>query len=169
VPSNRPQKNIRFEVNIDETLEGFRQRFEVERDIFRSASEICELHIVPSDPDFSTDTYATMEDYWETHRITGDNTKERIYTNLYPRLTTKSNTFTVHFRAQALKKVPSTPANVWDESKDQVTGEYRGHQTLERYIDPNDPDLPDYADLGTHPPISDFYKFRVVQAKQFTP
>jgi uncharacterized protein (TIGR02600 family) len=163
------QANIRLEVNADETLKGFLRRFHAEKGIFRSASEICELPIVPVDNASSDDSFETMEDYWSTRRLTGDNSRERIYATLYPRLTTKSNTFTIHFRAQALKKVAGTAADVWEEGRDQITGEFRGSQTVERYIDPNDTRIPDYANASEETPISSFYKFRVVQAKQFAP
>jgi len=168
------QSNIRFPINIPETLKGFQARF-ASGDIFRSASEISEIYIVPIDAGNPNATYANMATYWSTNdttngrRLTGDNSKERIYATLYPRLTTKSNTFTIHARVQTLKKVPGTAANVWTEGRDQVTGEFRGSQTIERYIDPNNPDIPDYADTSTSDPISQFYKTRVISSKQFTP
>lgn len=174
--SSPAQAGIRFPVNLDETLKGFTARFNSDKDIFRSASEICEIPIVPVDPASSNDTYSTMPAYWNAssggHRLTGDNSKERIYATVYPRLTTKSNTFTIHYRAQSLKKVNGGTATVWDEAKDKVTGEYRGSQTIERYIDPNDDEIPDYAnpaDPDKNRPISDFYKTRILQAKQFAP
>ncbi len=162
------QSNIRLDVNVNETLKGFRRKFDNDKDIFRSASQVCEISMVPTDPAGSP-TYDTMASYWTTHRLTGDNSKERIYATLYPRLTTKSNTFTIHFRAQALKKVSGTDPTTWDESKDRITGEFRGSQTVERYIDPNNSQIPDYADPSSTTPISNFYKFRTVLAKQFSP
>ena len=39
-----------------------------------------------------------------THYLTGDNSRERIYATIYPRLTTKSNTYTVHMRVQNSRK-----------------------------------------------------------------
>jgi len=174
--STPTQYNVRFDVNADETLKGFKQRFDA-NDIFRSASEICDLPIVPKDdpttapnyPGSSLDTFSTMTAYWNAHRLTGDNSKERIYATLYPRLTTKSNTFTVHFRTQALKKTTGTDAKTWDENRDKITGEFRGYQTIERYVDPNNSQIPDYTDASVTTPISIFYKFRIVQAKQFAP
>lgn len=170
--SNPPVRNpatFRYDVNADETLKGFLKKFNTDHDIFRSASEVCELNIVPIDSSSPSATYDTMVNYWKTHQLTGDNSKERIYATLYPRLTTKSNTFTIHFRVQALKKVTGTMATTWDEGKDRITGEYRGSQTVERYIDPNNPQIPDYANPSSTDPISTFYKFRTVLAKQFTP
>jgi uncharacterized protein (TIGR02600 family) len=170
------QQYVRYNVNADETLKGFKQRFD-SKDIFRSASEICDLYIVPKDDQTTSpsyagstlDTFNSMAAYWETKRLTGDNTKERIYATLYPRLTTKSNTFTIHAKVQTLKKVVGTPPDVWTEDKDQVTGEYRGSQTVERYVDPNASGIPDYSNAAENTPISSFYKTRVISSKQFAP
>lgn len=168
-----PQYSVRFDVNAEETLKGFRQRFDA-KDIFRSASEICGLHIVPKDdpdgsyPGSSLDTYATMPAYWNDHKLTGDNSKERIYATLYPRLTTKSNTFTIYTRVQTLKKIKDDRPDVWTEGRDQVTGQYRGYQTVERFVDPNESGIPDYAS-GSSVPLGDFYKTRVLATKQFGP
>ena len=63
----------------------------------------------------------------------------------------------------------NTGVKSWDENRDVITGEFRGYQTIERYADPNDSQFPDYANVSEATPISDFYKFRVVQAKQFAP
>jgi hypothetical protein len=116
-----------------------------------------------------------MKTFWQNHPLTGDNSRERPYTNLQARLTTKSNTFTVHYWVQTLKKAPGGSASVWDESKDMVTGEMRGSETIERYINPNETGIPDYAaeysgsssasptDLGA------FYRWRTVQTRRFAP
>ena len=110
-----------------------------------------------------------MAAYWGTRQLTGDNSKERIYATLYPRLTTKSNTFTIHAKVQTLKKDVSMPPDSWTEGKDHVTSEYRGSQTIERYVDPNTTAIPDYADPSVNVPLSTFYKTRVISSKQFTP
>ena len=64
---------------------------------------------------------------------------------IYPRVTTKSNIFTVHVIAQSLKQTPKdasqTGGGIWTEGVDQVTGEYRGSFTVERYYDPNTTDI----------------------------
>lgn len=155
--------SFRMDIDPDQTLQGFQQRFSA-KDIFRSASEICDLEIVPAGA-----TYAGMSTYWNTRRATGDNSRERAYATIYPRLTTKSNTFTIHYSAQSLQKVTGGDPAIWDETRDKITGEFRGSQTIERFIDPNDTTLPDYADSAVTTPISDFYKTRVLQAKQFAP
>jgi len=154
-----------------ETLKPFKDRFDG-GDIFRSASEICSIWLVPDSADGApgSPSYGTMSAWWDGYIPTGDNTKESSYARIYPRLTTKSNTYTVHYRVQALKK-PSNDANpnIWNEDKDKVVAEYRGSTTLERYIDPNDSRIPDYTTAANPVPLESFYKFRVLSQKQFTP
>ncbi len=120
-------------------------------------------------------TLAGMAAFRDSHAITGDNAREKPYADLQGRLTTKSNTFTVHCRVQALKKAPGPPYDQWDETRDRVAGEYRGSTTIERYITPKDEAIPDYAkeyaenananlrELGS------FYKWRVINTRQFAP
>lgn len=177
--------DFRYDVNLEETLTGFRQRFAA-NDLFRSASEIALIPLVPVDnpadgsfnpvsvPGFPlpAETYASMfkpDGFWFNHALTGDNVRERPYANIYPRLTTKSNTFTIHYRVQTLKKRTADPhQNQWVNGQDKVTGEYRGSSTIERYIDPN-ASLPDYATDAGAAPLDSFYKFRVISVKQFAP
>jgi len=171
--------NIRFPIDADETMKGFDARFAA-NDIFRSASEICTLPIVPIMP--AAQTYASMStaspNFWDTRRLTGDNTRERIYETIYPRLTTKSNTYTVHYRVQTLKKAPGTNPTQWSEGRDQVTSEHRGAQTIERYVDAGDTTLPDFTanptySLDAYPDASgkmtNAYQFRVISTKKFAP
>jgi hypothetical protein len=98
------------------------------------------------------------------HILTGDNSLEKPYARIYPRLTTKSNTYTVHVRVQSIQKVPGSvePADIVDEEKDRVTGEFRGSFVVERYLDPNT----DTFDETSTDPLGP-YKFRVVSSKQF--
>ena len=113
--------------------------------------------------------------------LTGDNVRERPYTHLYPRLTTQSDTYTVHFRVQSLRQVSvgrksAADWAVWNEPSDKVDGEERGSRTIERTIDPTDPTLPDFAGLkdafGTTVSASDpvlmpdrYYRYRVISSK----
>ena len=171
----------------DGTLKFFEDRFAA-GDLFRSASEICSVPLVPSDdPGQTYDPTASakgvtanpssLQGFWNNCKLTGDNLREEPYGDLYPRLTTKSNTFTVHVRVQTLKKAPSTAANTFVDpaepaggAKDVVTAEYRGSYQIERYVDPNpNPALlfPDYADPKTTTPLSAFYKFHTIGTKQF--
>jgi len=138
---------------------------------FISPTEICDQWLVPEGY-----TLDNMYTFWMRHRQTGDNTKERPYTNLYPRLTTRSNTYRVHVVAQTLRqnnhKHPQTfnPAN-----GDRVLTEYRGSCLVERSIDPTDPDIPDYAQLlqdnpdADCSPLDSYYSFGISQVMPFVP
>ena len=157
----------RFGVNIDETLQQFKEKF-ANGDIFKSASEICDLFIVPNDGT----TLSNMDGFWSNHRRTGENARERIYTTIYPRLTTRSNTYTVHFRVQALKKQRTSTSGTWTEGKDLITGEYRGATVIERFINP-DAEIPNYAknpdSISTFKTLDQFYKWRTIRNTQFNP
>lgn len=159
----------RFQLNLNSTsgtLKGFEDKFS-SGDIFRSASEICSLWLVP---DTAGASYNSMESWWDNYLLTGDNAKESSYARIYPRLTTKSNTYTIHYRVQALKKSSVDPEqNTWKEDRDVVSAEYRGSTTIERYIDPNDPNIPDYITETNPKPLDEFYKFRVISNTQFNP
>jgi uncharacterized protein (TIGR02600 family) len=187
--------DFRMPINLDQTLLGFDNYFATNKDIFRSASQICDMFLYPLHDAPTTSTTgptwdsanANINNFWNgntsgtsytvtstgtspTHYLTGDNSRERPYTTIYPRLTTKSNTF--------LKKVTGSTPTTWDETKDQVTGQYRGSSTIERYVDTNDTTLPDFTDttktaaitstqVGTA--LDSWYKFRVVSTRQFAP
>lgn len=191
---NLQYKSLRAIILEDETLAQFESRFNdgTNPTIFRTASEFCEIHLVPEEQSVRmkqggaaasistyTPTLAQMEGgkYWRDHALVGDNSRERAYSNIYPRITTKSNTFKVHYRAQVLRKAKGTTPSQWDPLVDQVVAEYRGSSIVERYVDPNDADLPDYvaavkAGGGTGinaPTIDQFYKFRVVHPTRFAP
>lgn len=148
-----PNEQIRFPLAIDETLKQFDSRFNGQ-DLFRSASEICGLFLVPQGR-----TAANVESWWANYQLTGNNLRERPYATLYPLLTTKSNVFTTHIQAQAIKRTPT--------GKIQINGEYRGSVTFERFLDPNDPKF----SAGTADPdaisLEPFFRFRTLSAKQF--
>jgi len=178
----RARTELRYDINPDKTtgtLAGFEKRFTA-NDIFRSASEICGIFLVPkqmsslstgmsypagSAPPSSYDATAA---WWDNFLLTGDNTRESPYGDIYSRLTTKSNTYTIHYKVQALGKSPSTPANQWVEGRDAITGEMRGSTTVERYIDLGNPDLPDFANASAASAES-FYKIRVIDSTIFNP
>lgn len=163
--------STRRPLNIPAVLRQFQRRFDG-GDIFRSATDICSIHMVPVGENPAAgaeDAWATS--FWNNNRLTGENIRERIYTTVYPRVTTKSNTFTVHVRAQALKQGGGSNPGTWDEARGTVAGEYRGSTTLERYIDPNNPAIPDYAVgfAAGAASLDSFYRWRVVQNRQFAP
>jgi uncharacterized protein (TIGR02600 family) len=183
--------------------------------LFRSASQICEMHLIPSRisvngnrPNVNTgsgsfatvvqgadketnenltagqlDSYADREaairSFWNNHAATGDNTREAPYSNLYAKLTTRSNTFRVHVRAQTVKKaLRGTDITRFIPGEDEVTGEFRGSFLLERYVD-----TADLVQAGTkadftvgntmsdtdHPPLDSYYRFRIIESKRFAP
>ncbi len=174
--------DFRYTIDPDEqngTLAGFEQRFNA-GDLFRSASEICDIFLVPkylvntTTPAPGSPSYSTMGNWWTGFKLTGDNVREGPYGHIYPRLTTKSNTFTVHVQAQSIAKSRNTPADEFIEGKDQITGEFRGAFLIERYLDPNADSLVK-ADGKTATDELDPegmvgpYKFRVVSTKKFAP
>jgi uncharacterized protein (TIGR02600 family) len=168
--------NRRRSIDIPKTLKAFDDKFET-NEIFRSASQICEMSLVPTNLTGATNAsdYKSMAAFWNGNRLTGDNLREKPYVDLYSRVTTKSNVFNVHIRVQSLKKARNTPADQWVPGKDLVLSEYRGSSIIERYIDPNDPRLPDFASLFASDPnneqlnIDQYYRMRVVSTKTFTP
>lgn len=160
----------RLTIDTAETLKAFDTKFSA-NDIFRSASQICEMFLVPTGQSLSN-VQSLGGGFWSTQKLTGDNSREAPYGHIYPRVTTKSNTFQVHYKVQLLKKRTNSDQTVWVEGRDRVVSEYRGSTILERYVDPNDATLPDFATK----PLSDadavidrYYRFRVVGNKVFMP
>ena len=106
--------------------------------------------------------------------LVGDNTREKPYSDLYSRVTTKSNTYTVYYTVQSLKNAEpqtDTAQQKWDETRGTVVGEYRGSTTLERYLDPNEkmPDFLSLAATGATQSLEPYYKWRVIATRQFAP
>lgn len=163
---------FRREIDRDETIAGFEERFATvstgpftgEKGMFRSASEICDMYLVPKGATLS----AVKGNWWQNYAFTGDNAREFPYSHIYQRVTTKSNTYTVHMRVQVLNKRTTTDQATWVEGQDQVTSEYRGSSTIERYIDPGDTGLKDFA-KDSKLSMDDYYKFRIVSTKKFAP
>ena len=175
--------------------------------LFRSASQICELHLVPSrisvtnlnlspiattpSPNQVTENIsntdlmsfgnrqAAMANFWSNHASTGDNSRERPYSNLYAKMTTRSNTFRVHVRAQSIKKtLRGIDPDLFDPNQDQIVGEFRGSFLVERYIDAADLKAAGIAvdftqgnplDASAHPSLDTYYRFRVLESKRFAP
>ena len=163
-------KDWRKFIDIGETLKQWDEKFE-EGETFRSATEICDMYLVPQGERWRT--RRAMQTFWEKHKLTGDNTKERPYTNIYPRLTVRSNTFKVHIVAQSITKVKGTEPDTFDNRRDKIAGEYRGSAIIERSIAPDDEDIPDYGrekSRGNDPESLDVhYTYRVVNEKRFAP
>ncbi len=75
-------------------------------------------------------------------------------------------------RVQTLKPVstPGADFTKWHEGTDVITGEYRGSQTIEPYVDTNDSSIVDYADpTNASATLAGSYKFRIVSTRQFAP
>lgn len=164
-------KEYRHPVNVEETLRQFEDKFH-EGKFFHSASQICDIHIVPEDPSFSPSVEqmrapGVFSGYWGRHLLTGDNSKERIYTTTYPRLTTRSNVFRVHYKVQTLKKSPRSAPDQFDSEIDAVASSAQGSTVVERYIDPNHPGLPDFAESDET--VNDYYAFRTLLHSRFSP
>ena len=172
--------NTSTNANIPPTLREFEARFYNNKDLFRSPTEISDIDFVPT----GTSSPSQMSSFWKSHLLTGTNLRDKPYVDTYPRLTTKSNTYTVHLQVQTLHKVPSSNPAQWTEGKDVVLSEYRGSSTIERYVDADDTSLPDFASafasdptvtLNSYPDPSNSanrigaYKFRVLTTKQFSP
>ena len=190
-------------IDVTKTLYQFEQKFRHTatgsnhaaaryRGLFRSPSQICEIHLIPdvrnqssgeadltnvrgiNDTTSGTQLQTVMDQFWLNHAPTGDNTRERPYSNLYNRVTTRGNTFRVHMRAQVIRTTRSTAVDTVDPVKTAVLSEYRGSSLVERYIDPTDAStkIPDYA-ASTNPlslpPLETFYKFRTLESKRFSP
>lgn len=151
-----------YDLDVSQTLSSIRARF-TSGDVYRTSTEIATV------PLFPTGSSGGLRQWWDARRYTGDNLRERPYGYLQALLTTKSNTYRIHWRVQTLTKVPSTSVDVWDEERDQVLAEYRGSTLVERYLDPNDTNIPDYAVDPNARPLNQFYKWRVVSNTQFNP
>lgn len=195
--------SYRHFINARETVRQFTNRYKNGRDsdndppggntlgfnVFRSASEICEIWLVPENPDAASSkntlewtvgrarSNGTVDGFWGEHQLTGDNLRERPYANLYPRVTVRSNVFKLHMVAQTLQKAKSQDPKKFDSVQDTVTAEWRGSCMIERSIDPRDSKLTnlDYTKLDsknvsqtTTPKLDRFYTYRVTEVKQLT-
>lgn len=167
-----PKDRFRHYVDVNNTLKLWQKTVFDQGQVFLTAGQICEQPLVPEGlvSPGEEPTAGQVQQYWQTHRLTGDNTKERPYARLYSRLTTRSNTFRVHFIAQSLKKARSTVADTFDASKDRVLATTRGSALLRRELNTNDPAIPDYQVVsapgaGPMKPLDDFYRWRCVQVE----
>ena len=131
-------------------------------DAYLSESEICSVPLVPAGQ-----TSTGLDFFWNSlsgaGRLTGDNLRELPYAQLYSRLTTRSNSYTVHVRVQVLQKLSGDPhQNIWNEGADLILGDWRGSYEIERYLDPAASAPVTGQPLGP-------YKFRIVSSRQFAP
>lgn len=189
----------RVGANVLGTLSQFESRFRFNANpftppgshgLFRTASQICEVHLIPrgipgtpnldggdvnaqvpyTPLDMNSTQITGQRAFWAQRRLTGDNTRERVYANIYAKITTQSNTFRVFYKAQTIRKARSVAPDEFDLARDRIASEYRGTTLIERKLDANHPGLPDYAmSGGTMQPLDAFYRFRVLETKRFAP
>jgi len=171
--SGTPLTSIWNAVDENATIAQIENRFaNNSADAYLSESEICTVPIVPAGlvpPGTSVAaTQTALYSYWNGYGntlggLTGDNLRELPYSQLYGRLTTRSNSYTVHVRVQVLQKLPRDPhQGVWNEGVDLVLGDWRGSYEIERYLDPAAP-AP-----GVGQPLT-AYKFRIISSRRFAP
>ncbi|MFT5401424.1 MAG: hypothetical protein ACI9DF_000247 [Verrucomicrobiales bacterium] len=171
--SARGNKGWHHEIDMDfetGTLAEWEHKFGQGK-VFRTATEVCEAFLYPRNESVSWDEDSkSIRSWWDKHRLTGDNSIEQPYANIYPRVTTKSNTFKVYMTVQTLQKVRGTADNEFVTGQDQVSGEYRGSAVVERFLDPTDRDIPDYKNEkieNNAESLEQFYRYRVVNVRQF--
>jgi uncharacterized protein (TIGR02600 family) len=173
--SGTPFPSIWHAVDEDATIAQIESRFGGgSADAYLSESEICTVPLVPkvqpplaSSSSSVSDVQTALQSFWNGSQspggLTGDNLRELPYAQLYGRLTTRSNSYTVHIHAQILKKLTHDPnQNVWNEGVDLVQGDWRGSYEIERYLDPAAPAPAAGSPLGP-------YKFRILSARRFAP
>jgi hypothetical protein len=157
---------FRYPIDLDKTIEAMETRLKSkdgDYPLFRSASELCTVDLYPQEVSVG----GSWANFWNnSYALTGDNMRERPYAHIYPRVTTKSNVYTVHMRCQAVRKAKGTKPDEFDPDKDAVLGEYRGSATIERFIDTNDEALQNYDEYKSK--VDPYYRYRVINTKQFS-
>jgi uncharacterized protein (TIGR02600 family) len=159
--AGRPIASIWKLVDEDATIAQIESRFAT-GDAYLTESEVCTVPLVPQGQ-----TAAGLDAFWNAPQaaggLTGANLRELPYAQLYGRLTTRSNSYTVHVRVQVLQKLRGDPQqNVWKEGTDLVLGDWRGSYEIERYLDPAAPAPAAGQPLGP-------YRFRIVSSHRFAP
>jgi hypothetical protein len=163
-------------IDEDATVAQIENRFASgSADAYLSESEICSVPFVPKmtpslDGSSVAATQAALAAFWNptvfagiNGLLTGDNLRELPYAQIYGRLTTRSNSYTVHVWVQVLKKIATDPnQNVWDPATDVVLGEWRGSYEIERYLNPAAAAPVAGTPLGP-------YNFRIVSRRRFAP
>ncbi len=137
----------RHHLDAGETLRQWEGRF------FRTASELCEQYLVPEG-----ESLEGMPAFWDAHRLTGDNTRERPYADLYGLVTTKSNSYTTHVIAQAIRKGPGSPPERIAHALDTYSPPFRGEAFLRRVLDGRDARIPDYLATPDAPSLESLYR-----------
>ena len=166
VRAYRGDLKMRKPIDLDETLDQFQETFD-RNSLFKYPSEICEMHLVREDESLESYRNGT---FWNEHKVTADNVKERPYSNIYPRLTTRGNVFRVHTRAEAIRKPRGSDPTRFDPELDTIVGRYRGSSLIERYLNPTNENLPDFAAAENQgDDLYRFYQYRILETKRFAP
>lgn len=132
--------------------------------VFLTPGEICGHYLVPEGSRAAT--LDSLREFWNRHRLTGDNTKERPYADLYARFTTRSNVFRVHFIAETIRPDRTNDPSRIDLTRDTIAASLRGSCLIRRELDVNDPRIPDYAATAQNrPPLDAFYNWRISEWK----
>ena len=178
--ADNPQA-ARYPLNLSEsngTLRQFREKFYTAGEIFKSASEICDIYLVPTGQAWTTDAGAKTAWYSDSFAMVGDNTRERPYAHLYNKLTTKSNTYTVYYRAEVLKMsrdrelADATTFDTAPGGGGKIMAAQRGSALFERYLDPTDSS---YNAAGNDPAavgaasLEAKYRARIINSTVFAP
>jgi hypothetical protein len=112
-----------------------------------------------------------MQDYWEHHKLSGDNVRERPYTALHNRVCVRSNWFETHYWVQTIDKDPTSAQDTFDPALDSISGSSRGSFKIERQVE-NPDQIPHYQ-TGGNPDrqrsLSSFHKAVVVSREVFRP
>lgn len=171
----------RLPINLSEsngTLKQLADKF-ASGEIYKSATEICDLYLVPQGY-----TWPAFQGQWygDDFALVGDNVREKPYANLYGKLTTKSNSFLVHYRVQALRQPVQNlgvDPTIFDPTRgDKVVAEQRGSALVERYLDPSDSRFASGAPASffDNPganlsgfSLESYYRTRVYNSKVFNP
>jgi uncharacterized protein (TIGR02600 family) len=174
-PLNNRTAKTRFDIKPDIMMTEVVDPYLDSKKYFKYASQICELDLPVDEAGMPANTNsARRKALFDRYHMTGDNARERPYAHIYPRITTKSNVYTVHVWAQSIAKNAATKKDDWDsfdEKKDRILGEYRGSSTIERYIDSDEEALRDYdaVDNTNAKGLDPYYRFRIINQKRFTP
>ena len=156
---------LRMDIDVDKTLQAFEDNYFSKGKLFITPSEITTMDLIPSGG-----LYSSAADLWKEFPLTGENIKERPYATIYPRLTTKSNVYNVHYRVQVLRKRPGSDQQVWDEAKDVALAQRRGNSIIERYLDMNRTGIPDYSlPVNAGLTAETLYRFRILSNQEFNP
>jgi uncharacterized protein (TIGR02600 family) len=168
------RRDVLYDINANATLNGtwtsgnsglksFSGVFKSPQTAFLHASEICEVPLVPTT---RTDGWSAsawsgnFDTFWATNKFTADNLREQPYALIYPRLTTRSNTYTIHTIVQTLSPAFATLSQAGSGGK-AVTAEFRVDYLIERYLDSTKVNF-DFAAPGETRNMDGYYKVRVL-------